>query len=201
MKKILCTFAIMVMVVCTSICRAMSVNTPVFMALTGNYITVDCSYSMFRVVDDLGNTAFSFFSNGGIQNGTTYDTAYHSQLIGFASIDTERTYHMEYDVSNYLQFTANGPAYTQGFGIYFTTWEWPYYDYTVGEVTFWNSNASNQSYIYRIDQNNPGSISIGYFCPDTDAIGNVSTLKLFIDFGLGHPYYQNVYYAAGDNGF
>ena len=112
-------------------------------------------------------------------------------VIGASNIKT--------DFGLSINVLADDPS--SNFGVYFTTWEWPYNDYTIGEFTFWDSNDFNSSGVYLSTVANPASQYFGCFCPDTDATGNLSTLKLFIDFGLGSPYYQNVYYAAGDNGF
>mgnify|MGYP006873039568 CR=1 FL=1 len=221
MKKIICTFAIVIMTMYPLMGNAIYVNVPVYMALTGNDIEIECFMTDFRIVDSQGND-YILTLNGSVNNAnyplhnTTYSTGTHAVLIGFISINTEETYHLQFS-SQYFKFTTKGWSYddtlgemvygapgvagTAGFGVYFTTWEWPYNDYTIGEFTFWDSNDFNSSGVYLSTVANPASQYFGCFCPDTDATGNLSTLKLFIDFGLGSPYYQNVYYAAGDNGF
>lgn len=210
MKKIICIFVIIIMAINPFMCKAIQVNVPVYMSLCGNDIVTDCRYTTVRVLDDEGNIIFDFLNYGNsnlngfgcnIYNGLTYPTGTHAVHIGYASIDTEKTYHMHFGVSYYLQFTTAGNVHTNGFGIYFTTWEWPYNDYTLGEVAFGEPENIDSNYVYKIDYNTPGNVSVGYFCPDTDATGDLTKLKLFIDFGLGNPYYQLVYYAAGDYGF
>ena len=153
-----------------------------FSLIEGDYNKAKSYMNIFE------NQSGLFDSNGNIRSGREH--YYYSKglyYIGVWDVDSAEYYYRKLIPYGYLY-----EAYKGLLSVYTSRKETD----SIG-----NSNDFNQSHIYRIDQNNPGSISVGYFCPDTDAIGNVSTLKLFIDFGLGHPYYQNVYYAAGDSGF
>ena len=189
------------------------------MALTGNDIIVSGGFTELTLRDSHDNIIHPFISIG--SGGSNYGSIHynepiyigaHSVYLGDILIDTQETYHLYFSmpygamsfstwgVMGNQGYTTPGPAYTQGFGVYFTTWD-DLHDNTIGEVAFTNSTDPLTGPL-QIDYNNPGTLSsFNTFCPETDATGDLSTLKLFIDFGLGNPYYQYVYYAAGDPGF
>lgn len=209
MKKLLFVLSIAFYALFSLPCKASIVSVPVYMSLTGNYISLNAYFTTLAVCDSYGNPVYTFISvgssgsNSGIlQFNSPYGTAYHAIYLGDVQIDTQETYHLLFSMSyGAMSFTPTGPAYTRGFGVYFTTWD-DLNNYTLGEVSFTNSNGPITGPLQIDYLNNPGTLSsFNTFCPATDATGDPSTLKLFIDFGLGHPYYQYVYYAAGDPGF
>ena len=198
----------------TSVCWGETLYLPVYLALTGNNITTNYYYCDLKIVDNSGNTLVPLMlyqnSSSFIQNNHLYETCEHAVYLGWVYIDTEETYYL--DIVMYpntgIEFVTspkpNDPplttVYTQGFGVYFTSGA-PYWDdYTIGEFTMGTPTTYNDGYKYLFNWNT-GSYWTGSFCVDTDMTVSYDNLKLFIDFGLGHAYYQQVYYAAGDYGF
>ena len=210
MKKLFFIFAAMIGMIIPNTCRAEEVTIPVYMAYTGNNITITNGwYTSIILKDSDENEVFTFYKYGDYINSAlsinyTYPTGSHAIQIGQCTIDTEETYHLYFVCSGFFQFQT-GPypyyaCYTKGFGVYFTSCygsEW-IHDFTIGEVTTWYSVEFNSTYLYPTHYSVPLGVSTGYFCPSTDCSDPPEYLKLFIDFGLGHFNYQSAYGSNGD---
>ena len=175
MKKLFFILSIAFYALYPSTCKADIINVPVYMALTGNDIIITGGSTSLKLYDSQNSitpvlTFFDVspggFNSGIIQFNNTIYIGSHAVYLGDVQIDTEETYHLTFLINNgglsfttwgvmgEQGYTTPGPVYTQGFGVYFTTWD-NYNDYTLGEVAFTISPGPITGPL-QINYNNPG---------------------------------------------